>query len=138
MITKVYGTGLMMWGLVWIGAGITLFQKSQKNKFKIFATLSIIWGIISIIFGYQLICYQKLNGTCSIDLYTMRGCGHCDKAKAELQSKNVDYQEHEYIRGQGQPPPMPDGTRPKMFPTIWVNGKRVNGGSDMSSWISQC
>lgn len=75
---------------------------------------------------------------CEVVLYSMRGCPHCTTAKDSLAERGIKYTEKEYVRGEGEPPMMPDGTQASMFPTIWVNGENLGSGASIARWAGSC
>jgi len=81
----------------------------------------------------------NLSGGCSINIYTLEGCGWCKKATDKLKAAKLSYKEIEYQReSANEGKEQPNGEMASTFPQIWVNGKPVGGYSDMDKWIGSC
>ena len=100
-------------------------------------------GLIVVAVGVAVMLGGGVYGTlvkvpCEVVLYSMRGCPHCTTAKATLAERGIAYTEKEYVRGEGEPPMMPDGTQANLFPTIWVNGEHMGSGESIARWAGSC
>jgi len=76
--------------------------------------------------------------SCTIVMYSMRGCPFCVTAKRRLRAAGLRFEEIEYVRGVGKPARMPNGKRAESFPTMWVDGKNRGGEDRMREWMGQC
>ncbi|MFD1745172.1 glutaredoxin 3 [Rhizobium helianthi] len=65
-------------------------------------------------------------------IYTRQMCGYCARAKSLLQSKGVDFTEHDATFSQELRQEMIEKANGKStFPQIFINGQHVGGCDDL-------
>lgn len=65
-------------------------------------------------------------------IYTREGCGYCSRAKSLLQSKGVDYTEHDATFSKDLRAEMIEKANGgSTFPQIFINGQHVGGCDDL-------
>ena len=117
--------------------GVLLYREESISLWgyrKCVATFMIISAVVCI--SSNCWCHASTCGP--IEIYTLRGCPWCEKAKEEFYSRNLCFTEYEYVRGTGEPKKLPNGETPEAYPSIWVNGKNMGGYSEIASWIDTC
>ena len=67
----------------------------------------------------------------SVVIYTRQFCGYCSAAKALLQSKGVDFVEHDATGKPDLRTEMIDKSGRTTFPQIFINGQHVGGCDDI-------
>ncbi|WP_142592390.1 glutaredoxin 3 [Pseudorhizobium endolithicum] len=67
-----------------------------------------------------------------VTIYTRQGCGYCSRAKALLQSKGVDFIEHDATSSPDLRQEMIGKANGRStFPQIFINGEHVGGCDDL-------
>lgn len=67
-----------------------------------------------------------------VTIYTREYCGYCSRAKALLQSKGVDFVEHDATYSQELRAEMiAKANGGSTFPQIFINGQHVGGCDDL-------
>ncbi len=67
-----------------------------------------------------------------VTIYTREYCGYCSRAKALLQSKGVDFVEHDATYSQELRAEMiAKANGRSTFPQIFINGQHVGGCDDL-------
>ncbi len=67
-----------------------------------------------------------------VTIYTREYCGYCSRAKALLQSKGVDFVEHDATYSQELRAEMiAKANGGSTFPQIFINGEHVGGCDDL-------
>lgn len=67
-----------------------------------------------------------------VTIYTREYCGYCSRAKALLQSKGVDFVEHDATYSQELRAEMiAKANGRSTFPQIFINGEHVGGCDDL-------
>lgn len=66
-----------------------------------------------------------------VEIYTIPGCGYCYRAKGLLESKNVEYTEHDVTREPGALERMHGATTGRTFPQIFIDGESIGGCDDL-------
>ncbi len=67
-----------------------------------------------------------------VTIYTREYCGYCSRAKALLQSKGVEFVEHDATYSQELRAEMIDKANGRStFPQIFINGEHVGGCDDL-------
>jgi glutaredoxin 3 len=75
-------------------------------------------------------CPEKIMA--DVTIYTRQFCGYCSRAKALLQSKGVDYVEHDATYSQELRQEMiGKANGSSTFPQIFINGQHVGGCDDL-------
>lgn len=73
-----------------------------------------------------------------IEIYTWSTCPYCTKAKALLDSKGVDYTNHDITGDDGARAKMIERTGgPKSVPQVFVNDKHYGGCDDIHALDAQ-
>lgn len=67
----------------------------------------------------------------SVVIYTRQFCGYCSAAKALLQSKGVDFVEHDATGKPEIRTEMIDKSGRTTFPQIFIDGQHVGGCDDI-------
>jgi len=113
-----------------------VFVKTRVSprQYTLFLLISL---SISLALGV-FIAQGGLRQKCDIVMYSMVGCGYCDRAKVILDSHKTKYKVVSYTKGAGEVPTMPDGEKPTQFPTFWVNNKRRRGDVDVAALARSC
>ena len=69
-----------------------------------------------------------------VEIYTKAFCGYCARAKALLDAKGVDYEEHDLTMGGPKRQEMleraPGSTT---VPQVFIGGKHVGGSDDLAA-----
>ncbi len=155
--------GCLLWGLAWLAVGAAVLTgrlavidkpatPQTSTGAKLIGGALIVWGIVSIAFsvsGMTLSSSASASASgdgsdsgvdcAAIAVYTMKGCGWCEKAKDALTKKNIAFVEHEYVRDSGkEPEKMPNGKRPDSFPQIWSGSTPLGGFGELDKWTSSC
>lgn len=130
-------------GLIYTGWNVLKAQKKTLGWSLIAGGLAVAAYSVYMLSGQPALFGQDSKWAdilkCRVEMYSMRGCPWCDKAKQRLKSAQIKYTEHEFIRGKhAQPSQMPDGSLPESFPTIWVNGMNKGGYEEMDAWMAKC
>lgn len=70
--------------------------------------------------------------TAKVEIYTQFGCGYCVRAKHLLDSKGVDYIEHDVTMDRNKRSEMV-GRAPgaRTVPQIFINGTSIGGSDDL-------
>ncbi|CCF21110.1 glutaredoxin 3 [Pseudorhizobium banfieldiae] len=66
-----------------------------------------------------------------VTIYTRLGCGYCSRAKSLLQSKGVDFTEHDATYSPDVRQEMIGKAGRSTFPQIFINGEHVGGCDDL-------
>ena len=66
-----------------------------------------------------------------VEIYTIPGCGYCHRAKRLLESKDVEYVEHDVTSDPAALPRMHAATTGRTFPQIFIDGESVGGCDDL-------
>jgi glutaredoxin 3 len=67
-----------------------------------------------------------------VTIYTRQGCGYCARAKSLLQSKGVEFTEHDASYSQELRQEMIGKSNGRStFPQIFINGTHVGGCDDL-------
>lgn len=113
-------------------------NQTSSATFIVLAVLCFFLLCGSCFCGYK--AYQaRYNIDCSnVEMFSMRGCGWCTKAKQVLNRYNIMFKDNEYVPGITKPVAMPDGQLPASYPQIWVNGKNRGGYSELENWAPMC
>lgn len=113
-------------------------DNTSSLNFILLAVLCFVLLCGSCFCGYK--AYKaRYNIDCSnVEIFTMRGCVWCTKAKQVLNHYDIMFNENEYVPGITNPSAMPDGQVPKTYPQIWVNGKNRGGYSELENWAPLC
>ncbi|OJT96890.1 glutaredoxin 3 [Metarhizobium album] len=67
----------------------------------------------------------------SVIIYTRQFCGYCARAKSLLQSKGVDFVEHDATYAPDLRQEMIEKAGRSTFPQIFINGQHVGGCDDI-------
>lgn len=67
----------------------------------------------------------------TVEIYTKPFCSYCYRAKRLLDSKGIEYQEHEIYYGGPERQDMIDRTGRTTVPQIFVGGQHVGGCSEL-------
>jgi glutaredoxin len=145
---RLFAGALILWGLGGIAAGIAVGTgrvsicaadgdkpRAPLLRHRLVGAGLVLAGLASLLHGLGVFKGGRTVGGSvgcgKISVYSMKGCPHCETARKKLNAKGVRYTENEWVKGQGDPPMMPNGERASSFPTVFVNGKKTEDGSAM-------
>ncbi|HEX2147763.1 MAG TPA: glutaredoxin 3 [Pseudorhizobium sp.] len=67
-----------------------------------------------------------------VTIYTRQGCGYCSRARSLLQSKGVDFTEHDATSSPDLRQEMIGKANGRStFPQIFINGEHIGGCDDL-------
>ena len=66
-----------------------------------------------------------------VEIYTIPGCGYCSRAKQLLETKNVEYVEHDVSRDAGALERMHAIVGGRTFPQILIDGREIGGCDEL-------
>jgi glutaredoxin 3 len=71
--------------------------------------------------------------TPKVEIYTQWGCGYCVRAKALLDSKGVDYEEHVTMGGPRKAEMRERKPDARTVPQVFINGAAIGGSDDLAA-----
>lgn len=70
-----------------------------------------------------------------VEIYTIRGCWYCDRAKELFEARDVGYTEHPVDGDQVERARLREVSGQRTVPQIFIDGESIGGCSELESLI---